>query len=300
MTFEPPLEGGGDLLVAILKPQQAVLEFVEGREVIGRQDLSLHDGEIDFHLIEPTGVDRSVDWTERRPLRAEASDGLLTAMARTIVHNPEDAVRRTIGLLTHNLGDQAIERGDTGFLLTAAEDLGSAHVPSRQISPSAFPLVLMFDIAGAAGGRRQARVPSAAGLDAGFLIGAQNVVVGGQRKALPGAGIEVENRSGLVDKGRIARKNPVAETPGAQRVAAQPAPQGGTADLGHDALGQDFAANLGQGEARQRESKTRRKLAGQGLNLDDDAGGKSGPVARPEVPLRGRANAPGRNACATY
>ena len=110
-------------------------------------------------MIQPTGMDRGVDGDERGPLSAEAIRSLLTAMVGAIVHDPEDAPGRAIGLLVHDLGDQAIKRADAGFHLAAAEDLGPPHVPGRQISPGASPLVFMFDILGRceAGGKEACR-----------------------------------------------------------------------------------------------------------------------------------------------
>ena len=52
-------------------------------------------------------------------------------------------------------------------------------------------------------------------------------------------------------------------------------------------------------ETGQRQSEAVRKLAGQGLNLDDEAGGKSGLYARLEAAPQGQAVWPERIACAT-
>jgi len=67
----PPKRTGG-LLVMVLEGQQALLEFGEGGEVIGREDLTLDDGEIDLNLVEPAGVDRGMDQHDRGPRRAQA------------------------------------------------------------------------------------------------------------------------------------------------------------------------------------------------------------------------------------
>jgi hypothetical protein len=71
---EPPKRTGG-LLVMVLEGQQALLEFGEGGEVIGREDLTLDDGEIDLNLVEPAGVDRGVDQHDRGPRGAQAVSG---------------------------------------------------------------------------------------------------------------------------------------------------------------------------------------------------------------------------------
>ena len=48
---------------------------------------------------------------------------------------------------------------------------------------------------------------------------------------------EIENRSGLAGKVRIAGKDPAPAAPGMQGVLVQPAPDGHAADGGHDAGG---------------------------------------------------------------
>ena len=58
---ESPLKGSGGLLVVVLEGEQTLLEFEQGGEIIGSEDLALNDGEVDLDLIEPTGMDRGVD-----------------------------------------------------------------------------------------------------------------------------------------------------------------------------------------------------------------------------------------------
>ena len=57
---EGPLKGRGGFLVPPLKSQQALFKFVEGVEVIGCEYFPLNNGEIDFNLIEPAGMDWGV------------------------------------------------------------------------------------------------------------------------------------------------------------------------------------------------------------------------------------------------
>ena len=61
MAGEGPVEWRCRLLVMGLKGKQALFEFLQRREVVGSEDLSLNDREIDFDLVEPTGVDRCMD-----------------------------------------------------------------------------------------------------------------------------------------------------------------------------------------------------------------------------------------------
>ena len=48
------------------------------------EDLSLNNGKVDLSLVEPTGVDRSVDEYGVRPLGTERVGSLLTAMSGTV------------------------------------------------------------------------------------------------------------------------------------------------------------------------------------------------------------------------
>ena len=41
--------------------QEALFEFLQRWEVVGREDLSLNDREIDFYLVKPAGVDRCMN-----------------------------------------------------------------------------------------------------------------------------------------------------------------------------------------------------------------------------------------------
>ena len=86
----------------VLEGQQALLEFGEGGEVIGREELTLDDGEIDLNLVEPAGVDRGVDQHDRGPRGAQAVSGFFAPVGGTVICNPEDAPRRAIGFNRHN------------------------------------------------------------------------------------------------------------------------------------------------------------------------------------------------------
>ena len=56
-----PLEGRSGLLIAGLAGEETLFQFGQRGEVIGREHLSRNDGEVDFDLVEPTGVNRGVD-----------------------------------------------------------------------------------------------------------------------------------------------------------------------------------------------------------------------------------------------
>ena len=57
-------------MVALLEAHELVSERGEICKVVGREELTLNDGEIDLNLIEPAGVDRSVDEDDIGPFGA--------------------------------------------------------------------------------------------------------------------------------------------------------------------------------------------------------------------------------------
>jgi len=118
---------------------------------MGSKHLSLDDGEVDFDLVEPTGVDGGVHQGGIGPLRADALYGLRTAVSRAVVHDPKGAVGRPVRLLGHDLSHEAVGGGDPALLLTATEEFGAMNVPGRQIGPGTFSEVLMLYAHGAAG-----------------------------------------------------------------------------------------------------------------------------------------------------
>jgi hypothetical protein len=52
-------------------------------------------------------------------------------MSGAVVHDPEDATCRLVGLLAHDLADEAIHRRDAILEFAATEDFGAMDVPCR-------------------------------------------------------------------------------------------------------------------------------------------------------------------------
>lgn len=71
--------------------------------------------------------------------------------------------------------------------------------------------------------RRQGRVDAPAGLEAGFLIGADHVLVTGQRLAVSDPLVQAEHAGGLETEVRVAGKDPRPVPPGPEHVSGQPA-----------------------------------------------------------------------------
>src|SRR5262245_165429 len=143
-------------------------------------------------------------------------------------------------------------------------------------SPRAFTKILVLNSHRASRRRRQSRLFAAPGLHTGLFIRREHEVIGAQRAALPHALIEVQDPAGLGGKLRIARKNPAAMSPSPQRIAAQPTPQGGAADLRNQSLSDNMSAEFRERQPGQGQSEKVRQFTGQGLNLNDETGGKSG------------------------
>src|SRR5712691_3632749 len=68
------------------------------------------------------------------------------------------------------------------------------------------------------------------GLDAGFLVGTEDVVLGTKELALPFAGIQVQNRAGLLGKVGITRKDPVRVPPRFDGIGIQHPPHRAATD----------------------------------------------------------------------
>jgi hypothetical protein len=144
-------------------------------------------------------------------------------MSRAVVHGPKDATSRFIRLLAHDFAHKPIHGSNSTFDFTAAEDSCSMDIPSCQIGPGSQAEVLMLEGRGAIGRRRQGRLFSAAGLNTGLFVCADDVIIGTQWSALPDALVKIEDRSGFASKVRIAGLDPASMFPGAKGVSSRDA-----------------------------------------------------------------------------
>ena len=95
------------------------------------------------------------------------------------------------------MGDQLLEGFDAGLGGDLAEHPGLVDVVGGEVGQGAAAAVLELDASGAPGCGRLSPVAAVQGLQLRFLIGADHVVVGTQRVALPLSGIQVEHPGGL-------------------------------------------------------------------------------------------------------
>ena len=98
MARKSPLEWGSRLLIALLKIHEALLKVGERGKIVRSEYLSLNDGEIDFNLVDPAGVNGSVHKKSVGPSGSNAFHGFLTTVSRTVIHDPKNTLRGFVGL----------------------------------------------------------------------------------------------------------------------------------------------------------------------------------------------------------
>ena len=141
---------------------------------------------------------------------------------------------------------------------------------------------------------------AASGLDAGFLIDAENVIVRPQCCTSPAALVEIDDAASLAGEVRITREDPGTMAPGAQRILPEPAPQRCAADLRDKAARHRLVAQFGDRPSCEGETTTRRQLTGKRLDRNHNTGGKSGLVDRRAAARPGLEVAGYRSDAATY
>jgi len=145
LAGKSPLERSGRLFITFLESEQSRLQFCQRVEIVGCENLTLNNGEVDLDLVEPTSVDGRVNRNDRRPAGLKTLDALLAAMGGAIIDDPKHASSRPIGFLTHPIRDQAMEGFDAILDYAAAADFGAANISSREVDPSSLSLVFVLD-----------------------------------------------------------------------------------------------------------------------------------------------------------
>ena len=176
LAAELPLEGASGGAVVILEAQQAIFDVSQGLEVIGCEHLALNDREVHLDLVEPAGVHRCVHRDDRGPTALQALDASLTAVRGAVVHDPEHPWGGSVGLLPHDLRDQAAEGPQPCLPFAAAKDPGISDIPGGQIGPGPAALIFVLHAQEASRCRGQGGMDPAASLDAGFLVRGEDAV----------------------------------------------------------------------------------------------------------------------------
>jgi hypothetical protein len=98
-TGKLPLKRCGPLVGQFFVQGQAELNRLQVGKGMRCQHLPLEDRAIDLHLIEPTGMDRSMDQYDARIDLVQPPLGGFAARRRAVVHDPEQAFAGTIRCL---------------------------------------------------------------------------------------------------------------------------------------------------------------------------------------------------------
>jgi hypothetical protein len=270
-----PLKRRWALVGQVFIPGQPEPDGFQVGKVIGREHLPLDDRDVAFHLVQPTGVDRGLDHLDAGVDLMPPVLRRVTARRRAVVHDPEQAFGRMIRCLRQHLVHQAAKRLDAGRRFTPAHHVSPADLPGRELWPGATAFVLVFEAHRSARGGRQGRVTADAGLDARLLVGTEKVVLGAKGRALPGARLHVQNRSGLLGDVRIPGQDPVLVPPGLDGIGRQHPPHRAPTDRSTQRwLG--ACRHVGQRLPTQRWLGFRHQFAGHSLDQRLVQRGKNG------------------------
>ena len=241
---ELPFEGPGRCFPVVLEVEQAFCQLVQAGEVVRGKDFSLHDGEVDLDLIEPTGMDWTMNEGQARELPLESRDGSLATVRTPIVNDPKDTPGFVVGRASHDLLNKAIKGCDTSGCFAAAKDTGTMNVESCEIGPGSATTILMFDAHRALRRDRQSWMLAPPGLDAGLLVGGDDKFITFEGFGFPAALIQIQNSVGLDGEGGVPREDPTAVVPRANGVFMEPPPNGTSRDGGNQTGMADLTGNV--------------------------------------------------------
>jgi hypothetical protein len=207
-----------------LKIQETFGDRVEIGKIVRGEDLALDNGEVDFDLVEPTGMDGGMHERQAGIEMAETLNGSDATMRRAVVDDAEDATGVVLRWPRHHLFDEPVKRGDAILGFTAAKDTRMVDVQSGDISPGAAAGVLVLDVHRSTRSAVLGGMPAAAGLNAGFFIGGDHELIILQRSVLPLAGVEIQHAPGLGGEVGVPREDPTAVIPRPQGIFMQPTP----------------------------------------------------------------------------
>ena len=272
---EFPLEGPGNLLVVFLKGSYPLSEIDKGKEVIGREHFSLEDGEIDFDLVQPTGVDGEMDNNDLGPLALKSIDRGQSPVRRPVVENPENPSGGAVRLACHHVLDQAVEGYDPGFGLAPSEQLCPSHVPGCQIAQCPFSCIFKFHLLSLSRSWTKTLVFSEPCLNTGLFVSRDDKVARPQGESIPYPLIKIQDPACLMLKLGITGKDPAPVLPWLNGILSQPPPDRRAAHVSHNAPLNSCSRNFAGAPSRQRNTALKRQFTRQGLYLDDDVRGKN-------------------------
>ena len=164
------------------------------------------------------------------------------------------------------------------------------HVKCGEIGPGSPACVLVLDTHHFAGLGGQTRVDAHASLNAGLLVRGDDELVVAQRFALPAARVQVQYSSRFGLEAWIAREDPAAMLPWADRVFMQPSPDRAVADARHQARLSRVTRHVGNAQPGKRQAQCRGQFAGERFDLNgqlwgEKPGGVLGGLVRRGPPI---------------
>src|SRR5215475_6208055 len=201
-----PGEGVWLAVREFLVEKESLFDFRETREVVRREHLALHDGEINCHLIEPTGVNRRVHHQQLGVSLRQTTHGGFAPVRGAIIDDPENTLGAAVGLLFHDLRHQAAKGLKTSRGFTPSHDEPPADIPGGQVLQGSAALVFVLNPHRAPGRGGQTRMAAEASLDTGLFISTDDVLFGAKWRPLPIPRIQIPHTARLLGKVRIAGK----------------------------------------------------------------------------------------------
>src|ERR1700704_1315218 len=102
---------------------------------------------------------------------------------------------------------------DAGPCFTASKEARAVDVPGREIRPRPAPTIFVLDAPGAPRRHGSRCVATLSRLNAGLVIGRNNVVAEPQPAAIPAARVEIQDRVRARGEPRVAGKQPTSMAP---------------------------------------------------------------------------------------
>jgi len=237
---------------------------------------------------------------EARELALQTGDSSRAAVGRAIVDDPEYTTGVVVRRAGHDLLDQAVKRIDSGGGFAAAEDTRVMDIQGGDVGPGAATVVFMLDAHGPLWLRSTGGVFTAAGLNAGLFVGGDHEFIRFQCLALPCAGVEIEDATGLHGELRIAWKDPTAVIPGPNSIPMEPAPDRAVGNGGDQAGLTHVTGDVRRVPTGKRKVVSGGQFTGQSFNLHDQFWGEKSGGDPDETALPGPSFVLRRTACATY
>ena len=201
-----PGEGVWLAVREFLVEKEALCDLRETRAVVRREHLAVHDGEINCHLIEPTGVNRRVHHQQIGVSLRQTTHGGFAPVRGAIIDEPENTLGAAVGLLFHDLRHQAAKGLKTSRGFTPSHDEPPADIPGGQVLQGSAALVFVLNPHRAPGRGGQTRMAAEASLDTGLFISTDAVLFGAKWRPLPIPRIQIPHTARLLGKVRIAGK----------------------------------------------------------------------------------------------